>query len=87
MLPLSYVTAQNQSNEYKIKKVVIDAGHGGRDSGARGKTAMEKDIALAKKQKASCQDLEAKLAGLKAQREEAKKILPGERLFPDLCVL
>ena len=46
--------------------------------------AMEKDIAMAKKQKASCPDLEAKLAGLKEQKEEAKKRLPGERKFPDL---
>lgn len=29
-----------------IRTVVIDAGHGGRDSGAVGKNAMEKDIAL-----------------------------------------
>ncbi|MDX2445388.1 MAG: N-acetylmuramoyl-L-alanine amidase [Bacteroidales bacterium] len=46
LLPASNLRAQNQSNEYRIKKVVIDAGHGGKDSGARGKTAMEKDIAL-----------------------------------------
>lgn len=46
LLPVSFANAQNQSNEYKIKKVVIDAGHGGKDSGARGKTAMEKNIAL-----------------------------------------
>jgi N-acetylmuramoyl-L-alanine amidase len=31
---------------YRIKKVVIDAGHGGKDSGARGKKAHEKDITL-----------------------------------------
>jgi len=30
-----------------IRTVVIDAGHGGRDSGAVGKNAKEKDIALA----------------------------------------
>ena len=46
--------------------------------------AMERDIAMAKKQKASCPDLEVKLAGLKKQKEEAKKQLPGARLFPDL---
>lgn len=32
---------------YKIKVVVIDAGHGGHDSGALGKHSKEKDIALA----------------------------------------
>ncbi len=32
--------------EFKIDVVVIDAGHGGKDSGTRGKRALEKDIAL-----------------------------------------
>ena len=31
----------------KVKRVVIDAGHGGHDSGALGKSSKEKDIALA----------------------------------------
>ncbi len=31
----------------KVKRVVIDAGHGGHDSGAVGKSSKEKDIALA----------------------------------------
>ena len=31
---------------YRIKKIVIDAGHGGRDSGALGKFSQEKDVAL-----------------------------------------
>lgn len=31
---------------YKLKKVVIDAGHGGKDSGALGRKSMEKDIVL-----------------------------------------
>jgi len=31
---------------YRVKKVIIDAGHGGYDSGALGKYSKEKDIAL-----------------------------------------
>ncbi|MDA3883057.1 MAG: N-acetylmuramoyl-L-alanine amidase [Bacteroidales bacterium] len=36
-----------QENSYKIKTVVIDAGHGGKDPGAVGSKAKEKDITLA----------------------------------------
>ncbi|MBU8893541.1 MAG: N-acetylmuramoyl-L-alanine amidase [Bacteroidales bacterium] len=35
------------NEQYSIKTVVIDAGHGGRDQGTSGKKAKEKDIALA----------------------------------------
>jgi len=33
--------------QYKVKTVVIDAGHGGKDPGALGKKSKEKDLALA----------------------------------------
>jgi N-acetylmuramoyl-L-alanine amidase len=42
-----YSQNNNEDSEYKIHTVVIDPGHGGKDSGARGKTAFEKDIVLA----------------------------------------
>jgi N-acetylmuramoyl-L-alanine amidase len=38
---------ENQESEYKIRTVVIDPGHGGKDPGAIGKISYEKDIVLA----------------------------------------
>lgn len=35
-----------QVNKYALDKIVIDAGHGGNDSGCRGKFSNEKDVAL-----------------------------------------
>jgi N-acetylmuramoyl-L-alanine amidase len=41
------IHSQDFVTSYKLKKVVIDAGHGGHDSGALGKNTKEKDITLA----------------------------------------
>ena len=38
---------ENESKEYRIKKVVIDAGHGGHDSGCESEEGMEKKNTLA----------------------------------------
>ena len=48
ILPLFVLGAFNNlgTKEYKIRKVIIDAGHGGHDSGALGKFSKEKDVAL-----------------------------------------
>jgi N-acetylmuramoyl-L-alanine amidase len=43
-LPFGELLAQR--HQHSVKKVVIDAGHGGRDPGAVGRNSREKDIAL-----------------------------------------
>lgn len=37
---------QTGNQSYRIKTIVIDAGHGAHDIGARGRTSVEKDVAL-----------------------------------------
>jgi len=45
---LSLLTIDNQlfAQQYKIKTIVIDAGHGGKDGSTRGNYSTEKDVAL-----------------------------------------
>ena len=43
----SNIIFSQDTSSYKIRTVVIDAGHGGKDPGAVGSKAYEKDIALA----------------------------------------
>lgn len=38
---------QGKKGKYKVKTIVLDAGHGGKDPGTHGKSAKEKDITLA----------------------------------------
>ena len=40
-------TLKNEPQKYKIKTIVIDAGHGGSDPGALGKVSYEKQVTLA----------------------------------------
>lgn len=46
ILSVAVCTFTLQAEGQKVRKVVIDAGHGGHDPGALGKTNKEKDIAL-----------------------------------------
>jgi N-acetylmuramoyl-L-alanine amidase len=43
----SLLSGQQSDNGYKLKTVVIDAGHGGKDPGSLGKHTTEKEVALA----------------------------------------
>ena len=43
---LSFISQVTFSQAYKVKTIVIDAGHGGRKPGARGSFSYEKNIAL-----------------------------------------
>jgi len=41
------INGQENENGYKLRTVVIDAGHGGKDPGSPGKLTAEKDVVLA----------------------------------------
>lgn len=47
LLLTSFSTKDGDLQKSRLRKIVIDAGHGGHDSGAPGKYSNEKDIALA----------------------------------------
>lgn len=46
LLLLCSFSSLEQRNPYRVRTVVIDAGHGGHDPGTHGKKAKEKDVAL-----------------------------------------
>jgi len=46
LLSLIYTSVAFSQSHYKVRTIVIDAGHGGRKPGARGAISYEKDIAL-----------------------------------------
>jgi N-acetylmuramoyl-L-alanine amidase len=47
ILGFSFISAGPRKATYRIKTIVIDAGHGGHDSGCLGSSAKEKHVALA----------------------------------------
>ncbi|MDD3743301.1 MAG: N-acetylmuramoyl-L-alanine amidase [Lentimicrobiaceae bacterium] len=47
ILPAFFIALPDMVSGQQVRKVVIDAGHGGHDPGARGKHSSEKDITLA----------------------------------------
>jgi N-acetylmuramoyl-L-alanine amidase len=46
LIPLAAFSPASRQRHFSVTRVVIDAGHGGHDSGCLGKKSMEKDIAL-----------------------------------------
>jgi len=46
LLISSFVPTGGNPMEFKLRRVVIDAGHGGKDPGTIGKTSREKDVVL-----------------------------------------
>ncbi len=46
ILPLLSIDNQLLAQQYKIKTIVLDAGHGGKDGSTRGNYSTEKDVAL-----------------------------------------
>ncbi len=46
LLPIKANWHSETTNPYRLRKVVIDAGHGGKDTGCQSKNANEKHITL-----------------------------------------
>lgn len=46
LLFTGFIPSGEKRSEFKLRRVVIDAGHGGRDPGTIGKMSREKDVAL-----------------------------------------
>ena len=44
---VGFIPPVEEKAEFKLRRIVIDAGHGGKDPGTIGKTSQEKDVALA----------------------------------------
>lgn len=42
-----FIPAGKRTSEFKLRRIIIDAGHGGRDPGTVGKISKEKDVVLA----------------------------------------
>ena len=69
----SLITPSITFSQYRIRKVVIDAGHGGKDPGAVGKKAKEKDIALSISLKLG-KYIEKNLTGVKVEYTRKKDV-------------
>ena len=44
---VGFIPPEEKKAEFKLRRIVIDAGHGGKDPGTIGKVSREKDVALA----------------------------------------
>lgn len=44
---VGFIPSDEKETEFKLRRIVIDAGHGGKDPGTLGKMSKEKDVALA----------------------------------------
>jgi N-acetylmuramoyl-L-alanine amidase len=47
ILFILFIPSVASANANKITKIVLDAGHGGKDAGAKGQFSLEKELTLA----------------------------------------